>query len=297
MSIENIVLSRDQRGISALRPYLPPDFCERAASLILEHPGTVLVATGFYVPSGGATETDGPPGAIALGRALSSLGSRVLYLTDAYTAPLLDGLLGREGEVLEFPILDHQASWSHAEHLLSSLQPSLTIAIERCGLTEEGVYLNMRGADVSSYHAKVDYVFRQHACSVGVGDGGNEIGMGNLAAAIPTVMPMAGGPCATKTTRLVIASVSNWGAWGVVAAMSRIRKENLLPSVREARELLARTVALGAVDGTTGRRTESVDGFPSEENDRVLGEMHSWLGRYGVEAAPRAGGRAVADPV
>ena len=41
-------------------------------------------------------------------------------------------------------------------------------------------------------------------------------------------------------------------------------------------------MALGAVDGTTGKRTESVDGFSLEENDRVLGEMHAWRGRYGV---------------
>jgi D-glutamate cyclase-like, C-terminal len=282
MSIENIVLSRDHRGISALRPYLAPDFCERAATLILEHPGTVLIATGFYVPAGCATETDGPPGAIALGRVVASLGSRVIYLTDAYTAPLLRGLLADGGEVLEFPMADHQTSWHHAADLLASLAPSLTISVERCGLTDEGVYRNMRGVDVSGYHAKIDYLFREHRCSVGIGDGGNEIGMGNLAAAIPIVMPIVGRPCATTTTRLVIASVSNWGAWGVIAAISRLRRVNLLPSVGEAHDLLVEAVALGAVDGTTGKRTASVDGFPMEENDRVLAEMHGWLGRYGI---------------
>ena len=65
-------------GVSALRPYLPADYCERAAQSILDHPGTVLIATGFYVPAGAATETDGPPGAIALGKAIASLGSRVM---------------------------------------------------------------------------------------------------------------------------------------------------------------------------------------------------------------------------
>jgi hypothetical protein len=282
MSIENIVLSRDHRGISALRPYLAPDFCERAATLILDHPGTVLIATGFYVPAGGATETDGPLGAVALGNVIASLGSRVMYLTDAYTAPLLRGLLGKDGEVLEFPMMDHQASWRHAAGLLASLAPSLTIAVERCGLTEEGVYLNMRGVDVSGYHAKIDYLFREHDCSVGIGDGGNEIGMGNLAAAIPMVMPIAGRPCATATTQLVISTVSNWGAWGIVAAMSRLRRENLLPTAREARDLLVQAVALGAVDGMTGKHTESVDGFPLEENNRVLAEMHGWLAGHGI---------------
>jgi hypothetical protein len=282
MSIENIVLSRDHRGVSALRPYLAPDFCERAASFILERLGTVLIATGFFVPSGSATETDGPPGAIALGHVLASLGSRVSYITDAYTAPLLHGLLGPDGQVLEFPFADHQESWLHAADLLRSLRPTLTISVERCGLTDEGVYRNMRGVDVSGYHAKIDYLFRAHEASVGIGDGGNEIGMGNLAAAIPMVMPFVGRPCATMTTRLVISSVSNWGAWGIIAAMSRLRGESLLPSVREAHDLVTQAVALGAVDGTTGRRTESVDGFSLEENDRVLAEMHAWLGRYRI---------------
>jgi hypothetical protein len=280
--IENIVLSRDHRGVSALRPYLPSDFCERAAHLILDRPGTVLIATGFYVPAGGATETDGPPGAVALGRVIASLGSRVMYITDVYTSPLLRGLLGSRGEVLEFPILGHQESWNHAADVLRSLQPSLTVAIERCGLTAEGLYRNMRGADVSAYHAKVDYLFTQHDHSLGIGDGGNEIGMGSLAAAIPMVMPNVEQPCVTKTTHLAVASVSNWGAWGVIAAISRLRGENLLPSVRDTRELLAETVGLGAVDGTTGRRTETVDGFPFEENERVLREMHAWLGRHGI---------------
>jgi hypothetical protein len=283
MSIENIVLSRDHRGVSALRPYLAPDFCERAATFLLEHLGTALIATGFYVPAGCATETDGPPGALALGEALVRLGCRVVYLTDAYTAPMLRALLGPDGTVLEFPMAGHQESWRHAADLLRQLSPSVTIAIERCGLTGDGVYLNMRGADVSGYHAKIDYLFRQHVCSVGIGDGGNEIGMGNIAAAIPMVMPIAGPPCVTTTARLVIASVSNWGAWGLVAALSRQRGVNMLPTVRQAHDLLVRAVDHGAVDGATGRRTLSVDGFPIEENDRVLGEMHEWLGRHGVE--------------
>ncbi len=282
MSIENVVLTRDHRGISALRPFLASDFCERAAALVLEHPGTVLIATGFYIPAGSAPETDGPPGAVALGRVLASLGSRVIYVTDAYSAPLLRGLLEGDGTVIEFPIADHQESWNHAADLLRQFAPSLTIAIERCGLTEDGDYRNMRGVDVSGYHAKIDYLFRQHECSVGISDGGNEIGMGNLAAAIPMVMAMPSKPCATKTTRLVISSVSNWGSWGVIAAISRALGRNLLQTRAEVRDMLRRTVELGAVDGTTGRRTDTVDGFPFDENLRVLSEMHDWLARYGI---------------
>ena len=271
MSIENIVLSRDHRGISALRPYLAPDFCERAATFILERLGNVLIATGFYIPAGSAPETDGPPG-----RDRPRPGARRRSVPASSTSPTptrrrcCRRSLGPGVQILEFPFADHQESWRHAADLVRSLAPTVMIAVERCGLTDEGVYRNMRGIDVSGYHAKIDYLFRTHEASVGIGDGGNEIGMGNLAAAIPMVMPMAGRPSATTTTRLVIASVSNWGAWGIIAAMSRLRGRNLLPSVHDAHDLAVRTVALGAVDGTTGRRTESVDGFSLEENDRVL---------------------------
>jgi hypothetical protein len=281
--IENIVLSRDHRGISALRPYMPPDFCERAAALILDHPGTALIATGFFIPSAGATETDGPPGAMAVGHALASLGYRVAYVSDEFTTPLLRGLAPGE-QVYDFPLVDHEASGAHARALLAEAAPSLLISIERCGLTQEGIYRNMRGVDVSEYHAKLDYLFLEHPCSIGIGDGGNEIGMGNLAPVIPLVTPITGPPCATKTTRLIVASVSNWGAWGLVATLSKMKGRNLLPSVDEGRELLARTVELGAVDGVNGRHARSVDGFPPEENDRVLGEMHAWLARHGVAA-------------
>ena len=69
-SIEDIILDHDRRGVSALRPHSPPDFCDRAAGLILDNPGTAMIATGFYILSAGMVETDGPPGAIAIGDAL-----------------------------------------------------------------------------------------------------------------------------------------------------------------------------------------------------------------------------------
>ena len=72
-TVEDIILDFDQRNISSLRKHLPTNFCDEASNLILENPGTVLIATGFYILAGGAAETDGPPGAVALGDALNSL--------------------------------------------------------------------------------------------------------------------------------------------------------------------------------------------------------------------------------
>ena len=106
MSIEDIILDRDRRGVSALRQHLPPDFCDQAASLVLEHPGVAMIVTGFYILAVGATETDGPPGAIVIGDALQSIGYEVIYVTDQHTAPLMTAIRGSKARVVDFPITD-----------------------------------------------------------------------------------------------------------------------------------------------------------------------------------------------
>ena len=52
-SIEDIILSQDKRGMLALRPHLPDDYCSQAAQFIIDHPGGVIIVTGFYVVMAG----------------------------------------------------------------------------------------------------------------------------------------------------------------------------------------------------------------------------------------------------
>ena len=187
-SIEDIVLGNDQRGIAALRPHLPSDFCGRAARFVLSSPGRILIVTGFYISRAGAPETDGPPGALALGRALESLGRDVVYVSDLYTTPMLLPFMGSPTQVVDFPITDDHTSGRFATRLLTRLAPSLLISIERCGTTKGGAYLNMQGQDITAHTARIDHLFLQHPRTIGIGDGGNEIGMGNLAQYIPSVI-------------------------------------------------------------------------------------------------------------
>ena len=51
-TIEDIILQRDQRGVSELREFLPPDYCHQAAQYVLDHAGITLITTGFYIVSG-----------------------------------------------------------------------------------------------------------------------------------------------------------------------------------------------------------------------------------------------------
>ena len=78
-TIEDIILDQDKRGMLALRPYLPDDYCSQAAQFIIDNPGGVIIVTGFYVVMAEKPETDGPPGAIAIGEALKDLGRTVTY--------------------------------------------------------------------------------------------------------------------------------------------------------------------------------------------------------------------------
>jgi hypothetical protein len=276
-SIEDIILAQDKRGIASLRPYLSPRFCEEAARFLLAHPGPTLIATGFYIARAHAPETDGPPGALALGNALASLGHAVAYVSDRYTAPLLTRLTANRATVIDFPIIDTLASRQYASQILAQWQPALLIAIERCGLTSQDAYLNMRGQDISRTTARLDDLFLQHPHTIGIGDGGNEIGMGNLASHIPHITSLPAQPAMTPTTHLVIASVANWGAYGILTALSFLLGKSLLPAVQDETARIRQAVDFGAVDGTTGNREYTVDGFSLEENAGVLERLHHLL--------------------
>ena len=282
MTIEDIILDRDRRGISHLRPHLPSDYASQAAQLILDNPGTAIVVTGFYILDAGFAETDGPPGAVVIGSALNQLGYNVIHVTDRYATEIMDKTGGDYSSVVEFPITDDDSSVAFARNLISELNPSVLVAIERCGLTDEGKYRNMRGRDITDYNARIDHLFHSDVPSVGIGDGGNEIGMGNLAEEVTQVESLVKIPCVTQTTKLMLASVSNWGGYGLAAALSALSGRNLLPSIEEERQLLRDTVDLGAVDGMSAKQEYKVDGFTIEENSQALQALHDHLAAMGI---------------
>ena len=282
MSIEDIILDHDRRGIAALRAHLPDDFCDQAGALVLEHPGTAIIITGFYILAAGAVETDGPAGAIVIGDALRKLGNEVVYVTDKWSVPLMEAAVGDDVRVVDFPIADAEASKRRADELLSEIDPAVVIAIERCGLTDEGMFRNMHGQDITPYNARIDYLVSGHPHTVGIGDGGNEIGMGNLAKEVTEVPTLVKIPCVTQVSKLVISSVSNWGGYGLAASISKLSGRNLLPSIEDEQDLVRRTVDLGAVDGMSAKQEYKVDGFTLEENSQTLQRLHDYLAGEGV---------------
>ncbi|RLF92973.1 hypothetical protein DRN45_06335 [Thermococci archaeon] len=253
--IENIISASRRINI---KNYLLPNYCAKAADFLIENKKRVGIITGFFVNN--ACETDGPLGARFLGEVLKTLGSDVLLLTDKYCK--IDNF-----ERVEFPIMDHEKSKIFADSILESFNPSLLISIERCGFTDDNRYYNMKKEDITQYTAKMDYLFRIKN-TIGIGDGGNEIGFGNLKNKLKDKYISK-----TKTKHFVFAGVSNWGVYGLLAYMSLKLGENFLPSLEEQSSVLKELVKKGFVDGFSGERELKVDGLPLESHNKVLEEL------------------------
>ena len=279
--IEDIILQDDIRGMKALRAHMKDGWLDSSAQLLLDHPGRILIVTGFYILRASEPETDGPPGAVAIGEALKALGNTVAYVTDAPCMTSMRAIAG-DDEVIEFPITTHNESLKFAHDLLAEHAPSALISIERAGLVGDGTYRNWKGLDFSEHNAKIDHMFEQHPYSVGIGDGGNEIGMGNMRHVIPDIENLPDDPCTTTTTELIIASVSNWGGYGLVAALSVKSDKNLLPSVEQGDKWVRDIVAVGAVEGMSGESKDWVDGRAPEDDAMCLLDLHTLLTKEGL---------------
>jgi hypothetical protein len=251
--IENIILSRSSRGMDSVKEALPAGYCSRAAQLILDHKGVVVIGTGF--PVAGSFETDGPIGAISLYKVLEELGYRPVFVC----APPLSSVLQNNFATYEFPVLGWQESLPLAKAVLKEVNPAIVVSIEQPGVTQNGRYYNMRQQDITDVAAKFDLVLQHCACpTIAFGDGGNEIGMGKISsqlASLPIISAI------TTCDELVIATVSNWGVYGVLTALSYKLQRDLL-ALFDPGTIMGYLIEHGAVDGITGRAAYSEDGFP-----------------------------------
>lgn len=206
--------------------------------------GNVLLTTGFYVA--GFAETDGPSGTWAVALALKKLGFHPVIVTDDLSRNFY------EPEGIETVYMSMEAGEKEAADLLEKYQPVLLFALERCGVNRSGDYQNMRGKSIRPFTAPCDLLFtlsEGRIPSMGVGDGGNEIGMGNLADVIAEKLPLV--PCVVKVDYPLIATVSNWGGYGLCAAWSTLSGKNLLPSADAVIAFLQHCVDVGSVDGVS----------------------------------------------
>lgn len=268
-TIEDMILQCGNRGMDILYPFLPKESILKAAGDILRlSRGNFLIATGFYAH--GAGETDGPLGAWSLTRVLEGLGFTPIVVTDEYTYCFFEK---ERTNCVCAPLEKNHGNKQSTfmESLFGSLHPVGMISVERCGKNKDGDYTNMRGESIERYTAPVDELFELAAgygvCTIGIGDGGNEIGMGNLREEISGRINLE--PCIVKTDHLLLAAVSNWAAYGLGRTLELLSGRSLMPEAACLCSFFERIVGLGAVDGVTGKNVMTVDGFSEGREEEM----------------------------
>jgi D-glutamate cyclase len=266
-----------------------------------------------------AAETDGPLGAVFLARALHPLGIRVLIATDGFCTRAIHAGLDLSGlrkgvPVVTLPTVEQAGTMTISEYVQyvqdrTGVYTHL-LALERVGpshttasLEEQGAdqntkrfFLetvmpehhdrchNMRGQDITSTVSPAQRLFESAPgdptiTTIGIGDGGNEIGMGKIPWDSLRRTIAHGGliGCRILTRYLIVSGISNWGAYGLAAGIRRLRDapadRELFNPDKEFDILEAMIDAGPLVDGVSGSPTASVDGVEFDRYAEVLKEL------------------------
>lgn len=255
----------------------------------------VLILTGAgappVLPQG---ENDGPPGAAAIARALySGLRAVPVYVSEQHhQGPIVAasegaGLVVRDRETarrygvgaaaLSPPVAQEQfGSW--AETTFREVAPVAVISVELMGANHRGVMHSVTGragwAPSIDWHTLLQLCRSAGVLSIGIGDGGNEVGMGRIHDAVRTIQdygercqcPCGGGMATVEAAdHLIVAGVSNWGGYALQAALALcLGDPELLQSAQVAEGAVRACTSAGALEGMYCTKDFSVDGVPGE---------------------------------
>jgi hypothetical protein len=280
--IERLIHVDVGRNISALFDAARGGLRGAASALLNAQSGKVGLITGFYVPQGAppAAETDGPVGAALLAKALASVGIPCRVATDEPCRGACAAALARAG--VPDVVIDIVAVGAPLAPLIEAWRRAgitHAISIERCGRSADGAPRNMRAQDIGSYTAPLDDLFVAGPWkTIAVGDGGNEIGMGAISRSL-IARHVAHGEtiaCVTPAQHLIVAGVSNWGAYALIGALAALREDwrrTLVACLDETldRAVLEAIIEHGpAVDGVSRLPTLTVDGLDIATHHRIL---------------------------
>lgn len=222
-------------------------------------------------------EIDGPIGSAVLATALARLGKSTAVIAPAGMARVLAAV--RAALNGEFDILaDGEASADDFD---------AAVAIERLGRNRKGRHHTILGGPLELDPSADDLVAalnERGRLTVGLGDGGNEIGFGALFDDARRLVPRGvdcGCPCgdgivtSTATELLFPVSVSNLGAHAVTAALGLLAdRPTLLPSTAALESATLAAMAEGSLDGGTFRPGfMGDDGIPFETVAAIVGVL------------------------
>lgn len=288
--VDRVLSSMSLRGITG---FFVPNAVDDVAKM-LEFASRVMLLTGFNVgrheDGRPMPETDALPGVAYLANALTRLGKHVTIVTDSVNHPIMVQTYGEIDPGAQQGVRFVQFDVPRTDPRVSELaiktlyehRPDVVGAIELPSRTATGSPMNMRGVKIGedaqgTINPGLDELLiahrNMHKPTFGIGDGGNEAGLGQLAHLVPTALngePMA---AAVRSDRAVTSWNSMLGAIALglkmLALSGRIKEA---PSGQVLERMIIKCLEAGAVDGVTrlstpGARSENgfvtgVDGFP-----------------------------------
>ena len=240
----------------------------------------VYIISGFVLPPFGVPETDGIISTVLLCRTLVLLGIKPVVVCPEGNLPAVKAMAPVVGlhlynspeEIMNLPAAmavvpftkDKNEAEKQAKTLLDK-KPAAVITNEAPGANKNGIYHNATGLDVSDMQAKADVMFNiakeRKIPTFSIGDLGNEIGMGTIEKQITKYVPYAadsdtcrcgcngGIMAATKADTLLTATVSDWGVYGIIAAIAWYKKDiNLMHTPEMEKEAIFAASRAGMID-------------------------------------------------
>lgn len=298
-AVERLVGRTIRRDISRLVAFAQGNIASAARSIAqCERPHIAIVA-GFFIrfaepPS---PETDGLNGLAHLAAAFAEAGFEVTVVTDAPCAKAIWAILTEVPHPVRLEVVDvNRQQVIELRNRLEALPnpPTHFVAIERVSPGSDGKPHREHGWDMSAETAPLHLLFEEEGwmrrwTTIGIGDGGNEIGMGRLPEEIVKRDIPNGDLIAASTSadHLIVSAVSNWGAYALLAAVALIRPDiraQMLKHFTPEREnaFLKAAVELGqAIDDSRldrpGKPQMSVDRLPVEEHMAMVSEIRALI--------------------
>ena len=292
----------------------------RSIRQVVSRGDRVLFLTGFLCPKP-LPETDGVIGSAVLAAAVErACGAVPVFVCEPEVRPsitaglkavglnVVSNLHTASGLPHAAVTIDYVADGHHheqaADEIARDVAPVACLAVERPGANSKGEYHFAMGKNVTQDIAPLDFLYRRvrsaGALTVGVGDFGNELGMGAIVDAIRSETPAGaecgcgcrgGTACPTEADVTVAVSVSDWGAYAIAGCLAHlVRDPAVLIGADVYERLTDAVVAAGAIDGPSQYAAPRIDGIDFRFNSALLEVMRGavqYPTRMGTHSAIR----------
>lgn len=269
----------------------------------------VFILTGFVLLDHKKAEMDGIIGSMLLARALAlGLGAKPVIVCPEENRKAVENLSYVAGlhlyedfdQVIQMPVSmgiqvftkDAAKAELQADQILSRAMPAAALAIECPGANQAGVYHNSTGKDVTALEAKSDILFNRlkkaGVLTIAIGDLGNELGMAAISDQITAYIPYAGqGACtcgckggiaaAAAADHIITATVSDWGCYGLIAALAYLLGDTEIMHDGRMEEDAIRTASKSGMVDMYGWLIPSIDGFDVSINRLIVELMRECI--------------------